>query len=71
MKNAMNILYRLPPDSPIQKIMHESTSTVDALSYVKFQLSLLRIGSLGARTPQAEELEMLLTSGFCIAPAPK
>lgn len=52
-------------------IMHQSAPTIDALSYVKFQLSLLQIGSLGAGTPQAEELEMLLTSQPRNAPASK
>jgi hypothetical protein len=49
--------------------MHQASSS-DALSEVAFQLSLLQISLLGAETPQAEELELLLSSGPRNTPAP-
>lgn len=50
--------------------MHQVSST-DALSEVAFQLSLLQISLLGAETPQAEELALLLSAEPRNTPAPK
>ena len=52
----MNEPTYLEPTSP------EPASPADALRSVLFQISLLRIGSLGDETPQVEQLESLLNS---------
>ena len=51
--------------------MHQAAFATDALSEVQFQLSLLQISLLGAETPQAEELELMLSSEPRNTPAQK
>ncbi len=51
--------------------MPQAASSTDALSEVEFQLSLLQISLLGAETPQAEELELMLRSEPRNTHAPK
>jgi len=59
------------PIPPIEEIMHQAAFATDALSEVQFQLSLLQISLLGAETPQAEELELMLSSEPRNTPAQK
>lgn len=51
--------------------MHPQVPAVETFGNLKFQLSLLQLSLLGAETPQAEELEMLLSPPPHKAQGPK